>query len=373
MISGNRTIMIGDSITTHGATENYAGIWAWPTYACWHSNGALFWLRNAGVSGNTLTQMNTRFAADVLAYNPQLILIMGGTNDADTSSLVTMQTQMTAMVNKAYAANIPVAVCAIPPLGAPTETQKLRIAQFNAWLAVWASGRQGIHFIDIHTPLTDPTTGLPLTGMIQVDNAHPTGKGARTMGETVANALAPYMALTHLPTAPSKVYALNLISNGTFNGDANVDGVADNWDRWGSGGTVTLQNDPGLTGAKVQRVVLAALGSSGRDGVSQAFGSISAGDRLRCSAYLATSGTEAGPAEAAFYLTWGAPDSSAQGMVSSLGDTSGVMAMDVTVPAGVSDARISIDIGCSATVTTATGTLEVGRVSVINLTALGLA
>lgn len=44
-------------------------------------------LRNAGIGGNTTTQMQARMAADVLAYSPSHMTLWGGTNDGRSNDV----------------------------------------------------------------------------------------------------------------------------------------------------------------------------------------------------------------------------------------------------------------------------------------------
>lgn len=64
-------------------------------------------LRNAGIGGNTTTQMQARMAADVLAYSPHMTL-WGGTNNGWTTTAHVDATfaRMAAMMDTARAAGI---------------------------------------------------------------------------------------------------------------------------------------------------------------------------------------------------------------------------------------------------------------------------
>lgn len=69
-----------------------------------------------GISGQNTTQMRARFEKDVLALNPRVFVIMGGTNDiAQGVSEATIYDNIAYMAATAKAAGIKVVVCSITP------------------------------------------------------------------------------------------------------------------------------------------------------------------------------------------------------------------------------------------------------------------
>ena len=69
-----------------------------------------------GVSGQNTTQMLTRFDGDIIALNPGVVVIMGGTNDlAQGFSESQILANITAMAEKADAAGIKVVLCSVTP------------------------------------------------------------------------------------------------------------------------------------------------------------------------------------------------------------------------------------------------------------------
>lgn len=84
-VGGISTVVLGDSITYQGATwsssvQGYTarGFWTWARVL---SHQAIDVVHNAGKGGDTTTQMLARLATDVLDYDPQLVIIMGGINN----------------------------------------------------------------------------------------------------------------------------------------------------------------------------------------------------------------------------------------------------------------------------------------------------
>ena len=69
-----------------------------------------------GVSGQNTTQMLTRFDGDIVAQNPMVVVIMGGTNDlAQGYSEQQILANLSAMAEKADAAGIKVVMCSVTP------------------------------------------------------------------------------------------------------------------------------------------------------------------------------------------------------------------------------------------------------------------
>ena len=69
-----------------------------------------------GVSGQNTTQMLTRFQKDIVALNPQVVVIMGGTNDlAQGVSKEDIVSNISAMAQMASEAGIKVILCTVTP------------------------------------------------------------------------------------------------------------------------------------------------------------------------------------------------------------------------------------------------------------------
>lgn len=69
-----------------------------------------------GISGQNTTQMRNRFAKDVLALNPQVFVVMGGTNDiAQGVAESTIYDNIAYMASAAKASGMKVVICSITP------------------------------------------------------------------------------------------------------------------------------------------------------------------------------------------------------------------------------------------------------------------
>jgi lysophospholipase L1-like esterase len=158
-------VFLGDSITQ---------LCPWDTYV----PGAI----NAGVSGNETGQMLARFDADVLAHEPSVLVMLGGTNDirhldsADTANLF-------AIVARAKAADIRVIVATLPPaelnLGAYPEVELQLFEVLNDKI-VKGSTENGYDVVDYHKAMSLPGDNINTT--LYADRwLHPNEAGCAAM------------------------------------------------------------------------------------------------------------------------------------------------------------------------------------------------
>jgi lysophospholipase L1-like esterase len=138
-------VAIGDSLT------------AWPTESPWpdrldKGDANLQILNNAGVPGDTTADMRGRFDRDVLAYKPNVVFILGGTNDLGHKvSQATTIANLKAMVVAAKAKGIRVFLMTIPPDSFTSMSPY--IDSLNAAI-VRLGNANSVVVIDIHSPLS---------------------------------------------------------------------------------------------------------------------------------------------------------------------------------------------------------------------------
>ena len=174
-------VALGDSLT------------AWPSGNPWPvrldaEDTRIRMIHNAGVPGDLVGDMRARLNSDVFYYNPQVLLILGGTNDvgkglSQTAALANMK----AIIVAAKARKIRVYLITIPPDSLTRLAGS--IDTWNASLQSLANAYR-IVLIDIHDYLSTPT------GVYQSkytsDGIHFSNLGA----QTVANII--YGRLHHL-------------------------------------------------------------------------------------------------------------------------------------------------------------------------------
>jgi lysophospholipase L1-like esterase len=144
-------------------------------------------VRNFGVSGDTTAQMLDRLG-DVLdsGPTPQLVVIMGGTNDIARGMPVEGAVRnLQAMAERVRdSGRRPVLVCP-PPSGAfhLERAQALRAALQEYAL------RQGITFVDPWPGMEDRSRPGWMRGELALDILHPNEQGQYVLAEQIARAL----------------------------------------------------------------------------------------------------------------------------------------------------------------------------------------
>jgi lysophospholipase L1-like esterase len=148
-----------------------------------------------GISGQTTPQMLLRFRQDVIALQPKVVVILGGTNDiagnTGPSSLEMIEDNLASMTELAQAHGIRVVLGSVLPVFdypwrrglAPAD----RIVALNAWMKSYAA-RVGAVYADFHTPMADARRGLPPE--LSRDGVHPNEAGYAVMAPIVEKAIA---------------------------------------------------------------------------------------------------------------------------------------------------------------------------------------
>lgn len=114
-----------------------------------------------GVGGESLVEIETRFATDVVALAPRFVIIEGGINDIQEAVVdpnTDMRAAMIAMISAAQAAGIRPIVFNVGPFKTATnwtEERQTWLDSYNAWLAAYAAAN-AIPFLDVYAILEDP-------------------------------------------------------------------------------------------------------------------------------------------------------------------------------------------------------------------------
>ncbi len=171
----NRVVFMGDSITEGWHLDNsFPG----KPYI------------NRGISGQTTPQMVLRFRQDVIALNPKVVVILGGTNDVagntGPETLEEIEGYLTSMAELAAANHIRVVLCSILPAfdypWKPGLTPAPKILAINAWMKAYAA-EKGHVYVDYHAAMKDARDGLPAA--LSRDGVHPLPAGYAVMAPLV--------------------------------------------------------------------------------------------------------------------------------------------------------------------------------------------
>lgn len=192
-VAGKVTIVaMGDSTTAgtpgwksrveappHGAGDETS------QYAYWLMQSHPDWdVINQGVNGERSDQILARFDRDVLALEPQAVVIIAGVNDVyqgRTEGHVVGQ--LTAMYERSRAAGIRVVAGSIIPYNTATADQNGRMRGINEWIRKTAADDPAIDFVDTRAAAAKP--GDPDRLFESPDDLHPSPAGYRRMADAI--------------------------------------------------------------------------------------------------------------------------------------------------------------------------------------------
>jgi lysophospholipase L1-like esterase len=158
-------------------------------------------IANRGISAQTTTQMLARYDVDVLNYNPDFVLIMGGINDIGTymTPATTIETNLQAMIDGARTHGAKVVLYTVLPdsnINATCET--IRVA-LNNWIN--SSAASDVYVIDAASDMADPTDMSALLPLYDSgDHVHPSMAGYWRMAN-LTFASAPFNSVASVVTS----------------------------------------------------------------------------------------------------------------------------------------------------------------------------
>lgn len=197
------------------------GYLAWAHY---FTSGNIEFVCNAGIGGNTTTQMLSRFNSDVLPYAPDELWGEAGINDYALSEETT-KANLTSIFDLADANGIYVRWSTISPLAAAHATfsaaNVARICNINKWIKEQALIRKNLTVVDSFSAMIDraSTNGIPKSGMMQTDDSiHQSPKGALAQGYAYAQSfLKDHNIFDYLPQFAGQRYSLSSALKQVFN------------------------------------------------------------------------------------------------------------------------------------------------------------
>jgi lysophospholipase L1-like esterase len=147
-----------------------------------------------GISGQTTPQMLVRFRQDVIALQPEAVVILAGTNDiagnTGPSTLEMIEDNLASMAELAKAHGIRVILASILPASdyrwRPGLNPGPKIVEVNRWMKDYAE-RNGMTYLDFHSAMADDQLGLPPS--LASDGVHPTEEGYRIMSRMTEEAI----------------------------------------------------------------------------------------------------------------------------------------------------------------------------------------
>jgi acyl-CoA thioesterase-1 len=188
----NRVIFMGDSITD---------VWG-------RSVGTFFPGKpyiNRGISGQTTPQMLIRFRPDVIALQPRVVVILGGTNDiagnTGPSTPRMIEDNFASMAQLAKANNIRVVLASILPAAdypwKPGIDPVQEIRTLNAWMRDYCTAN-GCTYLDYYSSLVDAQGGMKKN--LTIDGVHPNAAGYQVMAPLAEQAIAQALQAKQAPS-----------------------------------------------------------------------------------------------------------------------------------------------------------------------------
>lgn len=173
--NSGRVVFIGDSIT-EGWLRFMPEMFDNQTYI------------NRGVGGQTTPQMLSRFRQDVIALQPQIVVILAGTNDiagnTPLKNLMTVAGHLFSMADLAHSHGIKVILCSVlPAADYPWRSGKdpdIKIPKLNSMIQNYCA-ENNFYYLDYFSAMTDGKNGL--IESYCYDGVHPNKKGYLVMSE----------------------------------------------------------------------------------------------------------------------------------------------------------------------------------------------
>ncbi len=170
----------------------------------WRNMDQAFFTENGyvgrGISGQVSAQMLMRFRPDVIELQPEVVVILAGTNDiaCNDYAMTLEQTfgNIVSMVELARANNIKVILCSTMPAShfawhPDIKGAADKIKELNKKVKAYADANN-IPYVDYHSAMADAEGGLPKN--YSEDGVHPTLEGYKVMEDLVQKAIKEILA-----------------------------------------------------------------------------------------------------------------------------------------------------------------------------------
>ncbi len=188
--AGKGFVVLGDSLS---AWTFDRGSWIASRQGTWPAlldrlDPDLELLNNAGVPGNTTAEMLSRLRADVLAYHPDVLLVLGGTNDIEWRFRVEDTiANLRSIARTARDQGIEVVLLTVPPNNRLYTNERAWLRRLNAGLKALAA-TEGVRFVDTYAALAT-SNGHLAAAYAAADRLHLNRSGEEVIARTVFEAM----------------------------------------------------------------------------------------------------------------------------------------------------------------------------------------
>lgn len=159
-------------------------------------NGLQVVFMNRGITGELTADMLGRFQADVVSQNPDVVVVLGGSNDLGWGYEPSMVAEnLSEMYGEALANGIEPVSCTVPSVLGFDEGIPPRL-ELNQLIKNFAIER-GIPCVDLFSATCEPLTSR-LKQAYSDDGLHLTAEGYRALGETIFSGAVQEIIVRHL-------------------------------------------------------------------------------------------------------------------------------------------------------------------------------
>lgn len=292
-------VPLGDSITagSNGVFNGVPAFIATTDYigsALMQSGGRFNYIANAGVAGDTTAQMLLRVPA-VIAQNPNIVPILGGTNDLPSITNAAGYANTMNNLEKIVVQLLEAGILPVLSTTPPNNTSPL-VAKRLQWFIYELANFYGIPLIDIYKIWVDPTTSGSYLAAYSGDGTHPNKAGVAAVGSAISAVLSNLAQPQIYPYFGSVTETTTTeISNLVKNGNLKQQGTPPNPDFWNVNTTnasyaSAVATYP-YTGATITYTLTVAAGQFALDGAPISAGtSFVVGDTIYLAARVNVSG-----------------------------------------------------------------------------------
>lgn len=166
-----------------------------------------FQIVTSGIQGERTSEGGARLPREVSDLNPEVVLIMEGTNDvtSDAFNLSQSEDNLEYMIEESRKRGASVIfIATIPPIapGGPNNSVIPRVLQLNDEIRDLAV-RKGAHLVDVYAALN-----ADISRYYAGNDLHPTGEGLRVIGETFYAKIREALDITPVGNLQSGIFNL---------------------------------------------------------------------------------------------------------------------------------------------------------------------